>query len=76
MVTWSMRYHKAIRISRPEADFIIGATVSSRNDFVVMSHRGEWYDVRCLTEKELDDFIGDLLRTELLNLRAGCTVPH
>jgi hypothetical protein len=76
MVTWSMRYHKAMRISRPEADFIIDAGASSRNDLVVMSHRGEWYDVRRLTEKELDDFIGDLLRTEIGNLRAGCIVPH
>ena len=71
-----MRYHKAVRISRPEADFIIGTTVLSPNEIVVMSHGGEWYDVRCLTEKELDDFIGDLLRADLLNLRAGCIVPH
>jgi hypothetical protein len=32
-----MRYHKAIRISRPEARFIIGTTTSSRSDVVVMS---------------------------------------
>ena len=40
-----MRYHKAIRISLPEARFIIGTTTSSRSDVVVMSHRDDWYDV-------------------------------
>ena len=71
-----MRYHKAIRISRPEAYFIIGATTWSRNDLVVMSHRDEWYDVRPLTEKELDEFLDDLLRADIADLQAGCITPH
>ena len=71
-----MRYHKAIRISRPEARFIIGTTTSSRSDVVVMSHREEWYDVRPLTEKELDEFLEDLLRAEIGDLQARCITPH
>jgi hypothetical protein len=71
-----MRYHKAIRISRSEACFIIGATTWSRNDLVVMSHRDEWYDVRPLTKKELDEFLDDLLRADIADLQAGCITPH
>ena len=71
-----MRYHKAIMISRPEADFIIATTVSSRGDVVVMSHSDKWYDVRALTRTELDQFVADLLRAEMANLQAGCVAPH
>lgn len=71
-----MRFHKAIRISRPEADFIIETAGSSRNDLVVMNHFDDWYDVRSLTRKELDEFVGDLLRADFAELRAGIIVPH
>jgi hypothetical protein len=64
-----MRYHKAIKISRPEAHFIIGTTTSSHTDLVVISHHDEWYDVRSLTKKELDGFLGDLMRADLADLR-------
>jgi hypothetical protein len=70
-----MRYHKAIRIGRPEASFIIGTTTSSPSDVVVMSRRDEWYDVRPLTEKELDEFLEDLLRADIADIQAGFT-PH
>lgn len=71
-----MRYHKAIKITRPEAHSIIEAATESRNDLVAMSHREGWYDVRSLTEKELDEFLEDLLRADIANLRAGCITPH
>lgn len=49
-----MRYHKAIKVSRPEADFIIQKSISpSLNDHVVISLLDTWYDVRALTEKEV-----------------------
>jgi hypothetical protein len=69
-----MRYHKAIEISRPEADFII--KTSSGNAVVVMSHSEKWYDVRALTGREIDEFAADLLRADMANLRAGCVTPH
>jgi hypothetical protein len=53
----------------------IGTTTSTRSDVVVMSHRDEWYDVRPLTEKELDEFLEDLLRADIADVRAGFT-PH
>jgi hypothetical protein len=71
-----MRYHKAIKISRPEAHFIIGTTTSSHTDLVVISHHDEWYDVRSLTKKELDGFLEDLMRADLADLHAGCIIPH
>jgi len=69
-----MRFHKAIEISRPEADFII--KTSSGSDVVVMSHSDKWYDVRRLTGREIDEFVADLLRADMANLRAGCVTPH
>ena len=51
-----MRYHKAIKVSRPEADFIIQKGISpSLNDHVVISHLDTWYDVRALTDKEVGE---------------------
>jgi hypothetical protein len=43
---------------------------------VVICHGEQWYDVRALTEKELEEFVSDLLRTQLDQLRAGLLVPH
>ena len=71
-----MRYHKAIRINRPEADFIIGNSTSSRNDVVVMSHHDTWYDVRRMTARELDDFVAELFRADAAGIQAGCITPH
>lgn len=71
-----MRYHKAKKISKPEADYVIETADSSRNALVIMNHHNTWYDVRAMTEKELDEFFADLLRSDLANIRAGCITPH
>jgi hypothetical protein len=71
-----MRYHKVKKLTRPEADFVIQTATSSRNALAVISHHEDWYDVRALTEKELDAFFGDLLREDLQNIEAGCVTPH
>jgi hypothetical protein len=71
-----MRYHKAAPICKVEADFIADTSLSSRNENVVICHGEQWYDVRGMTEKELDDFLADLLRARLDELRAGVVVPH
>jgi hypothetical protein len=70
-----MRYHKAKIISKPEADYVIG-TADSTRALVVISHHDTWYDVRALTEIELDEFFGDLLRSDMAAIRAGCITPH
>jgi hypothetical protein len=71
-----MRYHKAILITRPEADFIIRTCGSSLNECVVLNHSGKWYDTRRMTEKELADFVDDLKRADLANEAAGGVTPH
>jgi hypothetical protein len=60
-----MRYHKITLITEPEADFIIKTCRSSLNECVVLNHSGKWYDTRRMTEKELADFVNDLVRAEL-----------
>jgi len=67
-----MRYHKAINISRPEADYIVHTGTRSLNELTVISHHEHWYDVRLLTEKEVHAFLADLMRTDLAMLEAGC----
>jgi hypothetical protein len=78
--TWysrCMRYHKAIKVSRPEADFIVQkSSYSSLNAHVVVRHLDGWYDVRALNNKEVDEFITDLLRTDMANATAGRDAPH
>ena len=72
-----MRYHKAIKVSLPEADFIIQKGISpSLNDHVVINHLDSWYDVRTLTDKEVNEFVMDLLRAEMTDVTAGCVAPH
>ena len=71
-----MRYHKAKKLTRPEADFVIQTATSSQNVLAVICHHEDWYDVRALTEKEFDEFFGDLLREDLKNIEAGCVTPH
>jgi hypothetical protein len=71
-----MRYHKAVEIRKEEADFIAGTPFSSLNENVVVCHAEKWYDVRALTEKELEEFVTDLLRAQLEDLQAGLLAPH
>ena len=71
-----MRYHKAIDITRVEAHFLIDTSTSSQTNLIVIQHRGDWYDVRSLTRKELDDFLEDLMRTDVADIQAGCNTPH
>jgi hypothetical protein len=71
-----MRYHKAVPISRPEADFIISSPTSSLNECVVIEDDGDWYDVRRMTEYELTDFIEALQRARLSALAARSMTPH
>jgi hypothetical protein len=71
-----MRYHKAVPITRPEADFIISRPTTSLNDCVVVEDGGQWYDVRRMTERELTDFVDALHRARLADPAAGSNTPH
>ena len=71
-----MRYFNATEVTRPEADYIRQTTDASLSNTVVISLSSRWYDVRRLTEKELRDFVEQLLREELDLVRAGGQTPH
>ena len=71
-----VRFHKARMISAREAKQLIEAPSLSLNENVAIAHNEEWYDVRSMTARELDDFVGDLLRAEAAALRSGLTDPH
>jgi len=71
-----MRYHKAVSITRPEADFLISTPSESLNECVVVEDDGRWYDVRRMTERELTDFVDALHRARLANVEAGSNAPH
>jgi hypothetical protein len=65
-----MRYHKAVAITKLEADYIIASGSASLSDIVVLSHNDDWYDVRGMTRAELTAFSEDLQRKELAEQQA------
>jgi len=71
-----MRYFDATEITRPQADHIRLTSDESHSNILVISLGTRWYDVRRLTEKELRDFVDQLMREELEVIRAGCDTPH
>jgi hypothetical protein len=47
------------------------------NANVVMSHNEhDWYDIRRMTEDELEDFVRASLRAERALLQSGLILPH
>lgn len=71
-----MRYHKATRITRPEADYIINTPTTSLNDCVVVEVDGVWYDVRRMTHREVTAFVDNLERERAVDVTAGVNTPH
>jgi hypothetical protein len=71
-----VRFHKAKGISAAVAGSIIETCTSSHNANVVLSHNDDWYDVRLMTRRELEDFMSDLLREERAALQSGLITPH
>jgi hypothetical protein len=62
-----MRFHKAIRVSKAQAQEITGArSTASMTDWVVISQGESYYDVRAMTEIEIRAFVDDLARAETL----------
>jgi hypothetical protein len=64
-----MRYFEATEITGAEADQI--RTTSRESRIVVISLGTRWYDVRRLTEVELRNFVDEVMREELMAIRAG-----
>lgn len=71
-----MRYHKAIEVTKPEADFIKATAIASLTDIVVISRGGKFYDVRALSCAELEAFLADLARAEITDEEAELRLPN
>ena len=71
-----MRFHKAKEVSKDDADTIARTVTSSLNVNVIISLNERWYDVRLMTNRELNDFVGDLLRANLADLQWGLNIRH
>jgi hypothetical protein len=71
-----MRYHKAIEITKVEADSLIANSRTSRSGVGVVMSCDRWYDVRDLTVAELDAFAADLARAEFAADAAAAALPH
>jgi hypothetical protein len=72
-----MRYHRAPRISGPEAAFLLESQGAASGRAMVVSCDGVWYDVRALSSKELEDIVSCsqpdryLARDKLMASQAG-----
>jgi hypothetical protein len=66
-----MRFHKAIKITGPEAAFLIQNNSGAPARAAVVSFDGTWWDVRSLSTKELESFLDDLAR-----IRHGKSMPQ
>ena len=70
-----MRYHKAVKVTKSEADFIIATGISTLSDVVVISRGDNFYDVRALSHSEVEDFVEDLARAEQAALAGQTSLP-
>ncbi len=70
-----MRYHKAVEISKPEAKSIIGRHSVALSQIVVVSRGERYYDVRSMSQTEINAFIDDLARAEYAELEADAVRP-
>jgi hypothetical protein len=70
-----MRYHRAKALSKPEADRLIGQHVTALSDVVVVSRGDRFYDVRSMTNAEIQAFVADLARSEYAELEAAAMLP-
>ena len=71
-----MRFHKSKKISAAEAEALMETSLATLNGNVVISHDDDWYDVRLMTTRELEDFVADLLRAEMAAEQSGIIIPH
>lgn len=71
-----MRYHKAVEITKAEADLIIATPGICTTDVIALSHGEQRYDVRWMTVAEIDAFVADLARAEIAAADAQTSLPN
>jgi hypothetical protein len=67
---------RAKAVSEVEARYIIAHAPESANEWAVIQHMDQWFDVRHMTNKALMDLIDDLDRAWSAELVAGVLNPH
>jgi len=70
------RFQKAKVISEAEARYIVDHATEASSGCVVIQHWDQWFDVRRMTEKEIEHLIDDLDRARSAELAAGVIHPH
>ena len=63
-------------ITEAEARYIIAHAATSANEYVVIQHFDEWFDVRGLTDAEVADTLEDLDRERAAIVASGVNHPH
>lgn len=71
-----MRYHKAISITKAEADFLMDGPTPSLGNCTVVESFGRWYDVRHMNTRELNAFVDDLERSHFNGAIPGPATLH
>lgn len=70
-----MRYHKSIKITKLEADFIIANETGDPSKVVIISRGSQYFDVRNMNPCEIDAFVADLIRAEHADEGAQRSLP-
>jgi hypothetical protein len=71
-----MRFHKVTAITSPAACSILDSAWVSLNANPVMNLFDAWFDIRRMTDKEVDSFTRDWMRSMAAEVRAGIVKPH
>ena len=71
-----MRFHKAIEISAPDGHCILDGRWSSLSRSPVIKLFDKWFDVRRMTDDEVESFSHDFMREIASKIRAGIVRPH
>jgi len=70
-----MRYHKSIKITKLEADFIIAHGTGDPSKVVIIARGSQYFDVRNMSSYEIDAFVADLVRAEHAEEGASQSLP-
>ena len=70
------RYKARKLITEAEARYIISHATTSSNEWVVVQHCENWFDIRDMTEAEVTDMLEDLDRERAAKLASGIANPH
>jgi hypothetical protein len=71
-----MRFHKAVEVTEEQARAITGTPTPALSSVVVISQGEHYYDVRGMTQAEIQAFVDDLARIECAAVDAAAARPH